>query len=162
VQEWFSNNWLALYGAIVGTIALFINLFRFFHTLKKDKVKLKVSLSPHKNKGQNIYLLSQNIKKPIHMKLNLAEVYVIKVRNIGNVNAYVEDVKLTCKAGVERKALISQNMGGSSILAEITEIDISPKSSLNFNIYLRDGEEPFVPSKVIVTDSTGKDWSVNA
>jgi len=162
VQEWISNNWLALYGAIVGTIALFINLFRFFHTLKKDDVKLKVSVSPHENQKQNIERIAQNIDKPDYERTNLAEVYVIKVRNVGNVNAFVEDVNLICKAGVERKALVSKKMGNSCILGEIKEIDIPPKSSSNFNIYLRDGEEPFVPSKAIVTDSTGKEWRVNA
>ena len=144
------------------TIALFINLFRFFHTLKKDKVKLKVSVSPHKNQKQNIERLAQNADKPAYEKTNLAEVYVIKVRNTGNVNAFVEDVNLICKSGVERKALVRQKLGNSLILEEIKEIDIAPKSSLDFNIYLRDGEEPFVPSKAIVTDSTGKEWRVNA
>ena len=162
MQEWISNNWLALYGAIVGTIALFINLFRFFHTLKKDKVKLKVSVSPHENQKQNIERIAQNVDRPAYEKTNLAEVYVIKVRNIGNVNAFVEDAKLICKAGMERKALVHQNMGNSCILGKIKEIDISPKSSVSFNIYLKDGEEPFVPSKAIVTDSTGKEWRVNA
>jgi len=162
VQEWILNNWLALYGAVVGTIALFINLFRFFHTLKKDKVKLKVSVSPHENQKQNIERIAQNVDKSTYERTNLAEVYVVKVRNMGNVNAFVEDVKLICKEGVERKALVSQNMGNSCILGEIKEIDIPPKSSLSFNIYLRDGEEPFVPSKAIVTDSTGKEWRVNA
>ena len=162
MQEWISNNWLALYGAIVGTIALFINLFRFFHTLKKDNVKLNVSVSPHKNQKQNIDRLAQNADKPAYEKTNLAEVYVIKVRNVGNVNAFVEDVNLICKSGVERKALVSQNMGNSCILGEIKEIDIAPKSSLDFNIYLRDGEDPFIPLKAIVTDSTGKEWRVNA
>ena len=162
MQEWILNNWLALYGAVVGTIALFINLFRFFHTLKKDKVKLKVSVSPHENQKQNIERIAQNVDKSTYERTNLAEVYVVKVRNMGNVNAFVEDVKLICKEGVERKALVSQNMGNSCILGEIKEIDIPPKSSLSFNIYLRDGEEPFVPSKAIVTDSTGKEWRVNA
>lgn len=162
MQEWISNNWLALYGAIVGTVALLINLLRFFHTLKKDKVKLKVSVLPHENQKQNIERIAQNADKPIYDKTNLAEAYVIKVRNTGNVNAFIEDVNLICKAGVERKALVSQNMSHRSILRDIKEVDIAPKSSLNFNIYLRDGEKLFIPSKAIVTDSTGKKWRVNA
>jgi len=27
---WISENWLALYGSVVGTIALFVNLSRHF------------------------------------------------------------------------------------------------------------------------------------
>lgn len=95
-----------MYSAIVGTIALFINLLRFFHTLKKDKVKLKVVVFPHKNQKQNIERLGQNAGKPDYEKTSLAEVFVVKVRNTGNVNAFIEDVNLICKLGVERKALV--------------------------------------------------------
>ena len=60
---WISENWLALYGAVIGTVALIINLSRFFHTLGKDKVKLRVTAEEHPNKSENEIELANPVQK---------------------------------------------------------------------------------------------------
>ncbi len=43
MEDWVTQNWLALYGALVGSIALLLNFFRFRFQVGKEKVKLSVS-----------------------------------------------------------------------------------------------------------------------
>ena len=97
MNQWIADNWLALYGSIVGTIALFINLSRFIHTIRKDIVKLKVSIEPYPRRHENIQALKNPENKDGPEKIHILEVYYINVRNIGNVTAYIDDVGLICK-----------------------------------------------------------------
>ncbi|WP_157601275.1 hypothetical protein [Psychromonas ossibalaenae] len=154
MQQWISNNWLALYGAIAGSAALIINLSR----LRRSQVKLKITIYPHENKEESIKLISQNKNKEVYERTNLAPVYTLNVCNVGRINAVIKDARLICQSGVDRKALTPKKIGDGTILSEVTEINIVPRSSFSFNIYLRDGEKPFEAAKAIILDNTGKEW----
>jgi len=105
MEEWILRNWLALYASIVGTIALFINITRLLHTVKKDKINIKLSIENHPQKSKNI----QNLKSTKHNdpwdRPSIVEVYSVIIRNVGNVSAYIENVGIICNQGNEHTAL---------------------------------------------------------
>ena len=167
MSQWIANNWLALYGSIVGTIALFINLSGFIHTLRKDIVKLKVFIEPHPRRHENIKALKNQENKDGPGKIHGVEVYYINVSNIGNVTAYIDDVGLICKKGQEKYAyaLTPTRISNASILNRVSDTSTDPipsKSSKRFTVCLHHDEEPFEAKQAFVIDNTGKKWRVNA
>ena len=164
MQEWISQNWLALYGSIVGTVALLINVSRFIYSLKKDKVKLSLEVVPHPNRDTNIQRLKDTENKHRWEVPHLVEVYLITIRNLGTVEAYIEDASIVCEKGKNYSASISY-ANNSSMLGSISQvgaIKIAPKSSEKISVYLRREDEEFIASKVEVIDSTGKKWRKSA
>lgn len=165
MQEWLTENWLALYGSLVGTVALFVNFSNFIHAVKKDKVKLTLSLAPHPEREKNMErLISTEKNEPWDDRPNLVESHQITIRNIGNVDAHIEDAGIICQDGKTRKVLINYP-GNSCTLGHLTEVGsvtISAKSSKKMSVYLNRDEDAFAAKKAFVTDSTGKRWTTNA
>jgi hypothetical protein len=164
MEDWISKNWLALYGSIVGTIALIINLSKFIHSLKKDKVKLSLSVAPHPDREANIQRFKDTEQAQPWEQANLVEVYVITVRNKGTVVAFIEDATLICKKGSTYQAL-TRYSGDNCMLGSIPQvgtIKVEPKSSVKLSIYQKREHKDFTPKRVEVIDSTGKKWRKNA
>ena len=165
MQEWIANNWLAFYGAVVGTLALGINFSKFIHAINKDKIKIRVSVSDHPQKLANIKLLKDGEDNEPLDRINMAEVYIVTVRNIGNVNAHIDDAGVICTHEKSHSALVSSPTGGGCILVSISEAKldpIAPKSSKKFSIYLQRGQECFEARRAFVVDSTGEKWLAKA
>jgi len=158
---WISENWLALYGAVIGTVALIINLSRFFHTLGKDKVKLRVTAEEHPNKSENeIELANPDSKEPGGGQQPFLPVYRINVTNTGSVDAHIENAYVLTNESIEKHVLVTYPndhcmYGG---IEQVGTIIISPKASLKLNIYLKRGEKKFTARKAQVVDGTGKIW----
>jgi hypothetical protein len=162
--DWISKNWLALYGSIVGTVALIINLSKFMHSVKKDKVKLSLSVAPHPDREANIQRFKDTGKAQPCEQAKLVEVYEITIRNKGTVVAFIEDATLICKKGSAYQALTHYS-GDPCMLGSIPQvgaIEVKPKSSVKLSIYQKREHENFTPKKVEVIDSTGKKWRKNA
>lgn len=165
MQEWFTENWLALYGSIVGTVALFVNFSRFIHAIKKDKVKLSLSVAHHPEREKNMKrLISTENNEPGDDRPNLVESYQITIRNVGNVDAHIEDAGIICQDGKIRQVLIRYpgNYCTLGHLAEVGSATISAKASKKMSVYLNRGEDAFIAKKAFVIDSTGKKWTANA
>jgi hypothetical protein len=70
----FNIDWLALYGAIVGTIALYLNFRKFSR-------KIKVQSKIHENAQSNVDFL-ENPKEPLGQSNNcLGPIYTVTVIN---------------------------------------------------------------------------------
>jgi hypothetical protein len=165
MQEWLTENWLALYGSIVGTIALFLNFSRFIHAIKKDKVKLSLSVAPHPEREKNMErLISTENNEPWDDRPNVVESYQITIRNIGNVDAHIEDAGIICQDGKIRQVLISYpgNYCTLGHLSEVGSVTISAKASKKMCVYLNRGENEFIARKAFAMDSTGKKWTAKA
>ena len=164
MEEWILNNWLALYASIVGTFALFVNLTRLIHTVKKDKTNIKLSIENHPQKSKNIDTLKSTEDSEPWNRPSIVEVYSVIIRNIGNVSAYIENVGIICERGNEHTALVHSTSGGG-LLVSLPEANlevIEPKSSRKFHIYLRRNEEEFNAQSAFAIDSTGKKWKAKA
>lgn len=165
IWEWITANWLALYGAIVGTCALFVNASNFLHGSRKEKVRLIVSCHRHPEYDANIARLHNAADKEPWNKVNLIEVYEVVVRNTGSVLAHLEAVGVICSQKQERLALVPESQGGGTILVSASASSVTPlapKSSRTFRVYLRAGEKPFTAIMCYATDQTGKRWTAPA
>lgn len=164
MEEWISQNWLALYGAITGTIALFISISRFVHTVNKDKVKLKFTIGDHPYKEENIKRMHESNNKESFEQINSVSIYSLSIRNIGNVDAHIEDAWIICKNKKVHKILVSEP-DDRYFLSDISQsepIKISPKSSTKIHASLGKDDDIFHAEKAVIVDSTGKQWRTNA
>lgn len=88
-MDWLNENYLALYGAVVGTIALCLNFGRFWMLYQKSVRKLKVSAKVgddaqrHINEAQKTDEFSGNLCGPV---------YKVTVVNPSHTPIHIQDV----------------------------------------------------------------------
>jgi hypothetical protein len=164
-MSWLGGNELALYGAVIATIALLITFFGYRYNVKKDQIKLSLSYADHPNKSKNIECLyTDNSEKPWD-QAKLVEVYTVTVRNLGSIPAPLHDVGVIDKDGKKYQALVSHPMSHTILLQSLTESDnepLKPRAAKTFSVYLRRGEPFFLPVSAYAIDQTGKEWKVSA
>jgi len=160
MQTWIAENWLALYAAIVGTIALTINFSRFIHAISKDKVKFKVVAEPHKNKTENIENLADPTVRELGGQHQMLPVYNIVVRNIGNVDGYIESAAVICNDKTKKHVSIpySNDPCRYGSIEQLGAVLVKPKSFIKMAVFLHRDELVFEAKKAEVIDSTGKKW----
>ena len=161
LMKWISSNWLALYGAIVGTIALFINFSRLIHSVQRDKVKVDITTSAHRRASQNIIQMNASQDGEPAQRIKKAEIYLVTIRNTGNVDAYIEDVGMICSKRISHSASVYSGSGFQTV-AEAKQGPIKPKASREFKVYLPANQEPFTATHAFAIDSTGKQWKKKA
>ena len=175
IIEWWSavqgtmtklTDWLAVYGAIAGTIALLLNYKRFLYTKNRDKEKLKISIKPHPNREINLKHIYESEGQGHFDRTNMmVKVFVITVRNLKNIDTYIEEASILTKDGKKVSALVSE--GGGHTMSKISSSyqgkkKIDANSHESFNVYHRRGDEEFHPKYVEVLDSQGKIWKEKA
>lgn len=157
MQNWFTENWLALFGAITGTIALLIHYLSYRHNRKKDELDLAISWAPHVQRQENLRQLAETESSQDWERPSMVEVYTITVTNRGNIRAPLSRVGVVTDMGLERLAYVRDG----SYLEEATSKHIEPippKSEESFSVYLKRGEELFQVREAFATDQTGKRW----
>lgn len=162
MSVWISQNWLAFYGAIVGTIALVINLSKFIHAVNKDKIKLRVIAEQHPNKLENeAELADPYSKEPGGGQQLFLPVYRINVTNVGNVDAHIDSAYVLTGNGDKRHVLITyphdRCMYGG--IDQVGTVTVHPKKSVKLNVYLNRGESKFVSRLAVIVDGTGRKWN---
>lgn len=93
-------------------------------------------------------------------KTKLAEVYKVTVRNVGNINAPVEDAGVLTKNGERKHALKRTSVGGGGLLDRLSstpEEVVAPKSSKAYYVYLHRGEDEFEAVQAFVIDKMGQE-----
>lgn len=145
------TDYLAIYGALVGTIALILNFLRYKHALKQNDVKLKISYKKVEILEEDIKDLGKPFDPVTQEGGQCAKICEVTVQNIGNVNAYIKDISMINED--EQKANI--------ILLDISEVrrkPIEPKASRTFDMFIKNKEDICEIKYVIVIDQTGKVW----
>lgn len=103
--QWLETNAIAIYGAVVGTIALFLNVGRFWIMYQKTVRKLKVE-STHSSSAQ--HQINASIESPFDVSGNkskgkpdpktlIGPLYKITVRNVSHNSMHIHDVGLLIK-----------------------------------------------------------------
>lgn len=152
IPIWVTENWLALYVAVVATLAMLFSLFRFLHAINKSKVKLSLEISPVASDGIQTARQGDMVNRD---ERGLVEIYHLRIRNTGNIHAYIENATLITKSNQIKEALVGSKL---SNISNQTPIQIKAKSSEKFKFYLSSDEEIFFPEKIVVTDCSGKAW----
>lgn len=164
--QWFTDNWLAALGVLVGAIALFLNFTRFFHSRKRDTIQLEVSGEPHEHYKSQLQSLIESREKDPWECASLLEVYKVRITNKGSVPAQLEDAGVITKDGKSISVLTHNHKGNSPLhlgsLASSNAPPIDPKSSQTYWVYLKNDQEPFEVAKYFAIDKTGKKWSAKA
>ena len=161
MSTWINDNWLALYGAFVGTVALGINFSRVWIAINKDKIRLRIEHCRRHDYDDKIKALQESLKKEPWERLNLVEVYTIIVKNIGCVDAYIEQAWIVDGDNVRHDALVPERLSRGVILNRLDSAQLEPvkaKSSSKFTVYLHADERPFEAKECRVMDRTGKIW----
>lgn len=158
--SWIYENSLALYAAIVGTLALLFNFIRFRHTVTKTKPRIRVQCSKSPEYDRKIRDLKEDEGDGFGGGMSITDVYSVTVRNIGDVDINIRDVWIITDKGQKISALVYADPT-SLILDKINERNtssISPKNSKCFSVYLKKDENPFEVKQAFVRDALGKEW----
>src|SRR5690606_4948241 len=119
----------------------------------------------HPRQAENIQgMISTRGKKPWE-QINLVEVYLVTVRNVGNIPAPLADVGVITESGEKEHALVTKHHSSWYHLHTVTDSGmeaIEPKGSRTFSIYLRREQPMFKATSAYATDQTGKSWSYRA
>ncbi|MGD9687070.1 MAG: hypothetical protein AB7U43_08875 [Desulfobacter sp.] len=159
--SWIFENWLALLGAVTGSVALLINYLSYRHSKNKEDISLAVSCAAHPRQTENLRAFAETETAEPWNRISMVEIYTVTVRNRGSITAPLSKVGVVTSSGVERTALVRK--GQYMEEATGSSIDyLPPKSERIFDIYLKRDEEFYSLSKAFVIDQTGKRWEVNA
>jgi hypothetical protein len=161
LTEWLRQNLLAVYAAVVGTLALVLNLSGFLHDVRKSAVRLRVLCRPHSDLQNSLSARAAAANSTNTDRRTLFEAYRVTVFNDGSVPAHIQEVGVTCTNRCVETALVSQPGGNRLLLLPVADSDleaIPPKSSQDFTIYFRVDRDVFTPKKAFAVDKTGKKW----
>ena len=152
---------LAVYGAIVGTIALSINIFNFIHTKQKDSIRLSVDCVETNQASSDFLSLEATKDNKEWERPSCAHIYDVVVRNIGNTEAFIHEAGIVDKSGETHFAVTSVNLNDPMILGRISQIksiSIKAKASQSFRIYIGRDQPLFTPASCFVTDQRNETW----
>lgn len=160
-MEWIQNNLLALYAAVVGTIALFLNFGRFWIMYQKSKRKLNVEAVIDERAQKQLDSLEEPNDGFGSRDSLCGPIYKVDVINTSHLQMHLQDAGLYIKTE-NGKEKLKVYVRGSHFLQHLNDgggIDISPGSRESFSVYLK-SDEPSIP-KVIgcyVVDQLGKEY----
>lgn len=160
ILQWLATNWLAAYGAIIGTLAFVLNFARYRHSITEKRISLKVEICKHSNYDENISRLNTP-DSGFGDKPTIVEAYIVTVRNIGSVDAYLQSAGLIDENDVRREALTYRPGSQHRILYPLSQVPDEPikaKSSKKFNVFLGENEKEFVARIGFAEDKTGRVW----
>lgn len=150
-MKYLTTDNIAIYGAIVATLAFLITVLQYRFSVKDKKIQLKASWRKHSNFEQNM------INRGVYFEGNCGgsgEAYIVTVTNIGNIDAYISEIYGISMDDVRHNAslVIVSQYGGEKI---------SPKSQKNYSIFFDKDSVISELKRCIVVDGTGKKWKGN-
>jgi hypothetical protein len=161
ITEYLTTDNIAVYAAFVATLALIISILQHWNSIKDKKVLLAASYKKHPDYDENLKMLGVPYD-PMTGEggSNTAELYIVTIRNIGNVNAFISKVYGISQDGTRHNVLVRGNTN-SSIMTEISKYKIEQipaKSQQDYSIYFNTESQIFDLKQCIVIDGTGKKW----
>lgn len=160
-MEWIQDNWLAFYGAIVGTIALVLNFGRFWLMLQRGKRRLKVESTVSELAQQQLDKLSKP-EEPFSSGSLLGPIFDVTVINCSHVSMHVHDVGVEVIDSEGKRIIQALVRSGShgclSSLPKTGGADLPAGSRQSYPIWLK---RSYSLPKVVgcyVIDQTGKKY----
>ncbi len=152
LQEVFTTDNIAIYGAFVATLAFGMSVFQYRASIKDKQIQLNISYRKHPDFDSNITALKTEAEP--WENVSITPLYVVTVSNLGNVSAFINEVFVISSDRERHDALIRNN----HFMDKISNIEILPKSSKDFHIYFSEQNIIFDLEECIVIDATGKKW----
>ena len=164
MEDWIAGNWMAIYGAIVGTVALGLSFAKFRHSIKASQVSLEVFCEKSPDYNKNLTLFEETEESQPWDRPVLVELYSINVRNTGSVSAHIQSAGIVTIEGDRREALVRER-NDNLILYPVSRSKQEPlvaKSHRKYAVYMKRGEPVIEASCGFVQDQTGKEWRSKA
>lgn len=161
ILAWLYTNWLAAYGALIGTLAFGLNFARYRNAIKRSNVSLRITFDKRADFDENIQRFSEESDGCGGGAPRIVKVFDVKVANLGNIDAFIQSAGVICDDGTQKNALGYQPNSQHRMLypiAELPEQAIKPKSSQVYTVWLERDEPAFTPVRGYAEDKTGKLW----
>lgn len=158
---WIQENLLALYGAIVGTVALFLNFGRFWIMYQKSKRKLKVVSRIDKGAQDSLDSLEEPNNGFSSRGSLCGPIYKVDVLNTSHLRMHVYDAGIIVKTS-NGKEKIKVYIRGNRFLNHLDESggqDVPAGSRESFSVWLK-SDGITIPEVVgcYVVDQLGKEY----
>ena len=147
ISEFSTTDYIALYGAVVATIAMIITLVQLYNSIQDKKTKLEITV----NQNEISY---KNTTKPFLCSVN--------VINKGNYKIFINENYAAAIDGTRHDAYLKENDSffGNSLSEKLTpqkEESVEPNSTKIYNIY-SNNDKKINLKKVLVVDGKNKRW----
>lgn len=153
-MEYLTTDNIAIYGAVVATLAFCITVLQYRFSIKDKKVQLKISWRKHPDFEQNM------INRGVYFDGEYGgsgEAYIVAVINIGNVDAYINEIYGVSMDTVKHNVIFEMD-SRYRIVSQYGAEAISPKAKKDYSIYFGKDNEISELKSCIVIDGTGKKW----
>lgn len=160
-------SWLALYGAVVGTIGAVTSLvlagvaiWDSIQSIRNDQIKLELSAYGTLGFTQPCQYPAGHIINPSSAPVPM---YYIKVTNKGGVDAPLNDVGIVNATGQRHSAEdVTETKPISNALVFVSPFangcTLAPRSTRSFSVFWHEGQSQFTATEAYVDDGTGKLW----
>jgi len=158
---WIQENILALYGAIVGTVALFLNFGRFWFMYQKNKRKLKVVSRIDKGAQDRLASLEKPDGGLSSRGALCGPIYKVDVINTSHLQMHIHDAGIIFETS-SGKEKIKVLVRGERFLNDLDESggkNIPAGSRESFSVWLK--SDGITIPKVVgcyVEDQLGKEY----
>lgn len=158
-------SWLAIYGAVVGTIGAVTSLvlagvaiWNSMQSIRNDQIQLELSAYGTLGLTQRHPYPAGHIINPSSPPVPM---YYIKVTNKGGVDAPLNDVGITDATGQRHSAeYVTSTDPISNALVFVSPFangcTLAPRSTKTFSVFWHEGQGPFTATDAYVEDGTGK------
>lgn len=153
----FVTNYLAIYGAAVGSLALLLNFLRYRHAVIDRKAKVVVELVEKMSANGFEERIKERANSAPYFAPQATITHEIKVRNLGNVSVHIQDAWVETVEGIREDAFHRRKDSGFQRASRIGNLEIVPRSSQSFSLF-SDTDVYLKPKKAYVLDETGKKW----
>lgn len=156
MSEFLTTDNVALYGAIVATIAMLITLGQLYISIQDKKVRLKVSYHKHPDYDENIKDIGNHYDIDTGTASGTSgEAYFVNVNNISNIDIYIKEIFGISKDNVRYDTLIQNgNLFQKISIGEL----IKSKSYKVYSIYFKEDSRNFELKECYVIDGNNKKW----
>lgn len=158
-MEWFQENWLAAYAAIVGTVALALNFGRFWLMFQRGRRTLKVESTVSEQAQRQLDQLAKP-EEPFSSGSLLGPIFDVTVINCSHVSMHIHDVGVEVVDAEGKKTIQALMRSGShGYLSSLTKSggdDLPAGARRSYPIWLN---RSYILPKVVgcyVVDQTGK------
>ena len=162
MMDWLQQNLLAVYGAVVGTIALILNFGRFWLVLQRGKRKLRVEANISDRAQAQLDELAKP-QLPFTQGTLIGPIFDVAVINCSHVHIHVQSagIIVRTKNGKEKIESLIRNgsQGWLSKLSKAGGHDLPAGARHTFHVWFS-REESTIPEVVgcYVTDQLGKEY----
>lgn len=157
---WIQNNALAIYGALVGTIALFVNFSRLWLMINQSKRIFKVSSVQHDHAQEE---LNKKDGYDPHDGITLiGPLYVVSVVNTGKVDVHIDDAGVWVKTSFFKKERLQASIRTADYqyfdtIPNVGGVSIPPGSKKSFDVYIKRYQEVKMVVRAYAIDQEGRE-----